>query len=58
MMLRTAIFLLAICVTATVARAQELVLEPEGYRTEEYRSPVPETLTGARVIATAEAETI
>jgi PQQ-dependent catabolism-associated CXXCW motif protein len=58
MILRTAILSLAICVTATVARAQELVLEPEGYRTEEYRAPVPETLTGARVIATAEAETI
>jgi len=50
--------LLALCVTASVARAQELVLEPEGYRTEEYRAPVPDTLTGARVLTTAAAEAI
>ena len=50
--------LLLFGVTATSARAQELVLEPEGYRTEEYRAPVPDTLTGARVLTTAEAETI
>ncbi len=50
--------LLAIFAFSASAQAQELVLEPEGYRTEEYRAPVPETLTGARVITTAEAETI
>jgi PQQ-dependent catabolism-associated CXXCW motif protein len=50
--------LLAFSVTATAVRAQELVLEPEGYRNEEYRAPVPDTLTGARVLTTADAETI
>jgi PQQ-dependent catabolism-associated CXXCW motif protein len=50
--------LLAFGVTATAVRAQELVLEPEGYRNEEYRTPVPDTLTGARVLTTADAETI
>ena len=58
MMLRSISLVFAICALTTATRAQELVLEPEGYRTDEYRSPVPETLTGARVITTAEAETI
>jgi PQQ-dependent catabolism-associated CXXCW motif protein len=48
----------AICAQATAARAQEHVSEPEGFRSDEYRAPVPETLTGARVITTAEAEVI
>jgi PQQ-dependent catabolism-associated CXXCW motif protein len=43
---------------APAARAQELVLEPEGYRTKDYRAPVPETLSGGRVLSTAEAESI
>ena len=38
--------------------AQDWVPEPDGYRTENYRSPVPETLAGARVLTTAEAETV
>jgi PQQ-dependent catabolism-associated CXXCW motif protein len=54
----TATLVLAIVAFAPVAGAQELVLEPEGYRTEEYRAPVPETLTGARVLSTADAESI
>ena len=58
MMLRSISLVFAVCALTTVARAQEVVLEPEGYRTDEYRSPVPETLTGARVITTAQAETI
>jgi len=58
MMLRSISLVFAVCVLATAARAQEVVLEPEGYRTDEYRAPVPETLTGARVITTAQAETI
>jgi len=49
---------LAIVAFAQAAPAQELVLEPEGYRTENYRAPVPETLTGARVLSTADAESI
>jgi PQQ-dependent catabolism-associated CXXCW motif protein len=40
------------------ARAQENPPEPEGYRTDNYRSPVPATLAGARVLATEEAEAI
>lgn len=34
------------------------VAEPVGYRMEEYRAPVPATLRGARVVSTAEAETL
>jgi PQQ-dependent catabolism-associated CXXCW motif protein len=40
------------------AHAEELVAEPQGYRTEDYRAPVPDTLAGARVLSTAEAEAI
>jgi PQQ-dependent catabolism-associated CXXCW motif protein len=54
----TASVLLAFLAFAPGLRAQDLVLEPEGYRTDDYRAPVPETLSGARVITTAEAETI
>ena len=54
---------LACVVVATVALAarvlaQQHVSEPDGYRTDDYRSPVPATLTGARVLTTAEAEAI
>ncbi len=39
------------------ARAGDAVVaEPGGYRMDEYRSPVPSTLRGARVIGTNEAE--
>ncbi len=34
------------------------VAEPAGYRMDEYRAPVPETLQGARVVTTAEAEAL
>ena len=58
-MMRTFIIaILTISAWAPAVHAQELVLEPEGYRTEDYRSPVPETLEGARVITTVEAEAI
>ena len=50
--------LLALVMLTVAARAEELVPEPSGYRTEDYRSPVPDTLAGARVLSTAEAETI
>ena len=50
--------MLAMFVLGAAARAQELVLEPEGYRTDEYRAPVPDTLSGARVLTTANAEAI
>ena len=42
----------------SAARAEELVPEPSGYRTEDYRAPVPDTLAGARVLSTAQAESI
>ena len=32
--------------------------EPDDYRTEDYRAPVPATLAGARVLSTADAEAI
>jgi PQQ-dependent catabolism-associated CXXCW motif protein len=37
---------------------QQNAPEPDGYRTEDYRAPVPATLSGARVLTTAEAEAI
>ena len=40
------------------AHAQENAPEPEGYRTDNYRAPVPATLACARVLSTAEAEAI
>jgi PQQ-dependent catabolism-associated CXXCW motif protein len=40
------------------SHAQGNAPEPEGYRTDNYRAPVPATLAGARVVATAEAEAI
>jgi PQQ-dependent catabolism-associated CXXCW motif protein len=41
-----------------VAQAQGNVPEPEEYRTDNYRAPVPATLSGARILTTAEAEAI
>jgi PQQ-dependent catabolism-associated CXXCW motif protein len=38
--------------------ASAKVPEPDGYRLENYRSPTPATLRGAKVIGTDEAETI
>ena len=49
--------LIAVLVAAAQA-AVAGVAEPEGYRLEDYRSPVPTTLRGARVIGTIEAEKI
>jgi PQQ-dependent catabolism-associated CXXCW motif protein len=49
--------LMAIGIAAATAAAAE-VAEPDGYRLEDYRAPTPATLRGARVIGTAEAETI
>ena len=43
---------------ALPAHAQENAPEPEGYRTDNYRAPVPATLAGSRVLATGEAEAI
>jgi PQQ-dependent catabolism-associated CXXCW motif protein len=51
---------LTVCAVAlaAVAHAQQPVAEPQEYRIENYRAPVPPTLVGARVLSTAEAETI
>ena len=51
------LILAAVTLTAP-ANAQFDAPEPEGYRTENYRAPVPATLAGAKVLATAEAEAI
>ena len=58
MMRHAASVVLAIIALSATARAETLVPEPEGYRTEDYRAPVPDTLAAARVITTAEAEAI
>ena len=50
--------ILATFATTTPAYPQPLVPEPDGYRMDDYRALVPETLAGARVLTTAEAETI
>jgi PQQ-dependent catabolism-associated CXXCW motif protein len=44
--------------SATVGEERVAAPEPEGYRTENYRAPVPATLSGARVLSTTEAEAI
>jgi len=58
MTLRYAILLAMALVMVTSARAQDAVPEPDDYRTDNYRAPVPATLKGAQVIATKEAEAI
>jgi PQQ-dependent catabolism-associated CXXCW motif protein len=50
--------LVAISIAAIPVCAQDKPAEPDGYRTEDYRAPVPATLAGARVLTTAEAEAI
>src|SRR6202020_189235 len=49
---------LALIALGGAIHAEELVPEPGGYRTDDYRAPVPDTLAGARVLSTAEAEAI
>jgi PQQ-dependent catabolism-associated CXXCW motif protein len=58
MMWRRASLVLAATLFVVSVRADELVSEPEGYRTENYRAPVPVTLAGGRVLSTQEAEAI
>ncbi len=50
--------IVAAFVLASAVGAAETVSEPSGYRTEDYRAPVPSTLAGARVLSTEAAETI
>ena len=58
MMGRPAALLLATLAIMALAHAQDSVPEPEGYRTDAYRAPVPATLSGARVVTTDEVEAI
>jgi PQQ-dependent catabolism-associated CXXCW motif protein len=58
MMRKLAGLMLAAFAFAAPAPAQESAPEPDVYRTENYRGPVPATLAGARVLTTAEAEAI
>ena len=55
---KLAVIVLAAFAFAAWAHAQASVSEPDDYRTENYRAPVPATLTGARVLTTAETEAI
>ena len=50
--------LLGSLLLAQVPARAEGVAEPEGYRGEPYRSPTPDTLRGARVLSTGDAEAI
>jgi PQQ-dependent catabolism-associated CXXCW motif protein len=56
--MRYAILLAMALVMVTTARAQDIVPEPDDYRTDNYRTPVPATLKGGRVITTKDAEAI
>lgn len=57
MLSAAALFLcLAGFATGGMARDAGTVTEPAGYRMDDYRSPVPQTLAGARVIHADEAE--
>jgi PQQ-dependent catabolism-associated CXXCW motif protein len=49
---------LAAMLMTTGAHAQDRVAEPDFYRTDDYRAPVPATLAGARVLTTEQAEAI
>jgi PQQ-dependent catabolism-associated CXXCW motif protein len=47
-----------LALTMLPARGNDGVAEPDGFRTEDYRSPTPSTLKGARVVATPDAEAL
>lgn len=53
---RLAFVSLGLLASVTVLHAEQVVLEPDAYRTENYRAPVPTTLKGAHVIDTDQAE--
>ncbi len=55
MLARTAVAALALIAGCAAAAADPAVKEPEGYRLSDYRSPVPDTLQGARVVDVDEA---
>jgi PQQ-dependent catabolism-associated CXXCW motif protein len=58
MIWRRAGLIVSVLAFVAAADAQEWVSEPDGYRTDDYRAPVPTTLAGARVLSIAEAEAI
>jgi PQQ-dependent catabolism-associated CXXCW motif protein len=58
MMWKLASLILAAFAFTVPAHTQGNAPEPEGYRTDKYRAPVPAMLAGARVLATEEAEAI
>ncbi|WP_027551111.1 PQQ-dependent catabolism-associated CXXCW motif protein [Bradyrhizobium sp. Cp5.3] len=55
---RLAAALVAVALAVPALAQQQEPFEPEGYRTDNYRAPVPATLEGARVLSTAQAEAI
>jgi PQQ-dependent catabolism-associated CXXCW motif protein len=57
-MMRRAGLLFAALVLTVAAHAQQEGPEPDGYRMDNYRAPVPVTLSGARVLTTDEAGSI
>ena len=57
-MRKAASLTVALLILTVPALGQENPPEPAGYRTDNYRAPVPATLAGARVLATDEAEAI
>jgi PQQ-dependent catabolism-associated CXXCW motif protein len=58
MIARLARLLVATLALTALAQAQGGVAEPEGYRADNYRAPVPATLKGARVLSTDQAEAV
>ncbi len=54
---RAALLLAALVVAGADARAAD-VPEPSGYRMQDYKAPTPATLSGARVLSTADARTL
>ncbi|MGJ4930131.1 PQQ-dependent catabolism-associated CXXCW motif protein [Bradyrhizobium sp. HKCCYLS2038] len=54
----TAAALAGVLLITAAVRADDLVPEPDSYRTENYRAPVPTTLSGARVLSTRDTEAI
>jgi PQQ-dependent catabolism-associated CXXCW motif protein len=58
-LLTIALVLISVATIADAAQADAPVVpEPSGYRLDEYRAPVPATVTGASAIDTVEAETL
>ncbi len=51
---------LTLCLASIAAHAQsnDTVSEPDGYRMDRFRAPVPTTLKGARVVSTKEVEAL